>query len=170
MGQEVQPNKPLSGKEYAEIIISDLRRVLEQDSMLASHIAYSQVGHSITVKIMTNNPIIPNWTNSIRSRQSTEQQIADDESLKAIQTFPIPRTEDDEPLDFGEELTRQIISPNHSRIENGLGVPVTFRGADGDTKEEKIIYEPDLLPDDTEFGDVVTQRELTPGEITKPEA
>lgn len=169
MGQEVQPNKPLSGKEYIEIILSDIRRILEQDSMLASHIAYSQVGHSVTVKIMTNNPIIPNWSNVSRSQKSTPQQIAENEELAAIHTFPIPRTEEDEPIDFGEELTRKIISPNMSRIENGLGVPISIRGIDGDTKEEKAVYDPESIADNPELADVVTQRELTPAEITKPE-
>jgi hypothetical protein len=169
MGQEVQPNRPLSGKEYIEIILSDIRRVLEQDSMLASHIAYSQVGHSITVKIMTNNPIIPNWSNVSRSQKSTPQQIEDSGELAAIESFPIPRTEDDEPIDFGEELTRQIISPNMSRIENGLGVPINIRGIDGDIKEEKAVYDPESITEHPELADVVTQRELTPGEITRPE-
>jgi hypothetical protein len=169
MAEQVQPNKPLSGKELKEIIVGDITNILEQDGMLASHIAYNRVAYSVTVKVMTNNPIIPNWPNRTKSKKSTPQQIEVNEALTAVEAFPLVRTEEDEAADFGFLRNREIVSPNQSRIENGLGVPITFRGPDGDMKEEKVHYEVDTLPDDNPFADVVTERALTDAEIVATE-
>lgn len=169
MGQEVQPNRPLSGTELREIIINDVRDILQQDGMLVKHIAYGNVAYCVTVRIMTANPIIPNWTNKTVSRKSTEQQIAENESLEAVYTFPLSTVEADEPLNIGVERTRQIISPNHSRIENGLPVTITFRGPEGDVKEEDIHYEKELIEEGGGFPDSVVDRELDDAEITKEE-
>jgi hypothetical protein len=163
--EQAQPNKPLSGSEFREIIVNDISSMLSQDGMLAPHIAYSRVSYMVTVKIMTNNPIIPNWTNRTKSKKSTEQQIGGNESMAAIEAFPMSQSPDDEILNMGLERTRDIISPNQSRIENGLAVPITVRGIDGDVEERKVAYDISMLPDDGGYPDGLKDRTLSDAEI-----
>lgn len=165
MAEQAQPNKPLSGVELKELIMKDLSSVLDGDTMLVHHIAYRSASYSILVKIMTANPIIPDWTNKTRSKRSTPQQIDARPELAAIHNFPLQREATDEAMDFGLERTRQIISPNQSRIENGLGVPITRRTAEGNVVEEKVHYDIDVLPDDGGFPDGMKERSLTKEEI-----
>lgn len=167
MAQDAQPNKALSGVELAKIITNDITNILEQDGMLTGHIAYTKVAYSITVKIMTANPIIPNWTNKTKSKTSTEQQVAGNEALAAVHAFPLKTADGDETANIGVERTRQIISPNQSRIENGLPISVNLRGPDGDIREEKVHYDVEMLPDDGGYPDGVEERELSDAEIAK---
>lgn len=169
MPDQAQPNKPLSGVELKQIIMTDIGNILDQDSMLTSHIAYNRAAYSVTVKIMTGNPIIPNWNNRTASKKSTPQQIEKNEAMASVESFPLQLGEEDTPANLGVERTRQIISPNQSRIENGIPVLISFRGADGDVHEEKVMYEPDMLPDDGGFPDGVTERELDDTEIASVE-
>lgn len=166
MAQDMQPNKPLSGKELRNLIVNDISSVLDQDVMLQHHVAYKQVAYQITVKIMVNNPIIPDWKNKITSKKSTLQQVDANATMESVEAFPLKHEETDEAMDFGMERTRTIESPNQSRIENGLKVPVTRRTAEGDVVEEGILYDTDELPPDG-FPDGVVDRALTDEEVSK---
>jgi hypothetical protein len=165
MPEVAQPNRALSGVELKELIVKDLESILEQDSMLASHIAYSRVSYSVNVKIQTANPMMPNWSNKVKSRKSTAQQVEGKPQMQAVESFPLTRGKEEEAMDAGVERTRVIVSPNQSRIENGLGVPITRRNEEGNVVEEKVMYEKDMLPDDGPYADVVTEKKLTPAEI-----
>lgn len=165
MAPEAQPNRPLSGSELKQIIMNDVESVLAQDGMLAPHIAFTRVAYSVTVKVMTGNPMMPSWKNRTTSKQSTKQQVEGKQELVAMNQFPLKPVDGEDTLNIGLERKREIISPNHSRIENGMPITITSRGQDGDVKEEKIHYETDLLPDDGEFADKVTGRELSETEI-----
>lgn len=167
MAPEAQPNKALSGKELRNLMVKDFSDMLDQDTMLASHIAYRQVAYSISSKIMLSNPIIPDWTNKVKSKKSTANQVEESEALTAVEAFPLKRTADDEPVNIGVERTRQIVSPNQSRIENELPVPITRRTPDGDSVEDSVVYEKASLPDDGGFPDGVTERMLTDEEIER---
>lgn len=168
MAESAAMNTYLSGKELRNLVMQDIGNILDQDTMLQPHVGYRGAAYSVTVKIMTKNPIIPDWTNKARSKKSTAQQISDNPTLTAVQAFPLVIEEDDEPVNMGAELIREIVSPNQSRIENGLPVPITRRTADGHTVEEHVHYEKDSLPEDG-FPDGVTERELSDNEITKDE-
>jgi hypothetical protein len=168
MAEQAAMNTYLSGKELANLIKNDVDHMLNQDTMLASHVGYRGAAYSVSIKIMTKNPIIPDWTNKVKSKKSTVQQIGDNLAMTAVQAFPLVLEEDDEPVNMGAHLTREIISPNQSRIENGLPVPITRRTAEGNTVEELVHYEKDSLPDDG-FPDGVTERELSDEEIIKDE-
>lgn len=168
MAEQAAMNTYLSGKELASLIKNDVEHILNQDTMLASHVGYRNASYSVIVKIMTKNPIIPDWTNKTRSKKSTVQQVADNPAMTALAAFPLAIEEGDEPINMGIELIREIVSPNQSRIENGLPVPITRRTAEGDTVQENVMYEKDSLPEDG-FPDGVTERELSDEEITKDE-
>lgn len=166
---ETQPNRPLAGHELRKIILNDVDNILSQDGMLASHIAYKRAAYVVTVKVMTDNPMITegSWTTETRSKTSTPQQIENNESLAAIETFPLAGERTDNALDIGIERGRQIQSPNVSRIDNELPVTIVFRGPDGDVQEDEVIYDKDMVPEDNEFADIVNQRELSSEETTR---
>jgi hypothetical protein len=168
MAEQAAMNTFLSGKELASLIKNDIDHILNQDTMLQPHVGYRGAAYSVTVKIMTKNPIIPDWTNKVRSKKSTEQQISDNPAMTAVEAFPLKVEEEDEPVNLGVELIREIVSPNQSRIENGLPVPITRRTAEGNTVEELVHYDVDSLPEDS-FPDGVTERELSDEEIVKDE-
>jgi hypothetical protein len=159
-----QPNRPLSGAELKKIILQDVENILDQDGMLAHHVAYSRVAYAVTVKVMTNNPIIPEWPNRTRSRKSTPQQIEERPEFEAVKKFPLERAETDVPFDVGMQRIREIVSPNQSRIENELPVTISFRGPDGEPQEKQVIYEKESLPDNG-YPDEVADRELNAAEI-----
>lgn len=166
MAEQAAMNTLLSGTELKELMKRDFAAILDQDTMLASHVGYRCAAYVITGKIMLKNPIIPDWTNTLRSKKSTEQQIDASAGMAAVDVFPLKIEDGDEPVNVGIELTRNIISPNQSRIENGLPVPITRRTAEGNTVEELVHYEKDSLPEDG-YPDGVTVRELSDAEITK---
>lgn len=157
-----QPNRPLNGKELKKIILKDVENILDQDGMLMYHIAYSSVAYSITVKIMTNNPVKPVWPSRTSSQKASIQQVEANPELAAITTFPLARSDGDEGFDVGVERLRDIESPNQSRIENDLPVPVTIRNQDGQMEEKEFYYDKD--PNDP-FPDAVRDRTLTEAEI-----
>ncbi len=173
MPEQAQPNRPLAGTELRKIIARDVNELLEGDGMLAGHIAYKRVSYSVVIKIMTDNPMLPGggWKTETRSRPATKAQIAETVGVEAIETFPLTGEQSEDHLESGVERKREIISPNVSRIMNGLPITVTSRGPDGEVKEHQVTYEDETLPEDLEgLADVVTDKELTPEEtVAVPE-
>jgi hypothetical protein len=169
MAEQAQPNRALAGNELRKIIMKDVENILDGDGMLASHIAYKKVSYAVTIKIMTDNPMLMggSWTLRANAKPGSIQQIEDTPGMAAVQTFPLAGKLSEEHLESGIERTREIISPNRSRIQNGLPITITSRGADGEVKEQQIEYEGDTLPDDDDpYADKVTDKELSESEIT----
>lgn len=165
MAQDTQPNRPLSGSELRQIMVKDVDSILQQDGMLASHVAYKDVSYEVTVKVRVSNPMQPVWINTTTSKDSTLQQIAADESMAAVNAFPHKSEDAEETFDIGVSKIREIISPNVSRVENGLPVTISHRTPDGEMKEHPVTYEVDDVEMDDAYRDRVTERELTPAEF-----
>lgn len=165
MSQEVIQNKALSGTELREIVMKDLGSMLDQDGMLAMHIAYGRVGYEITVKFHTNRPVEPTWQNRTTSRKATVQELElrPGLGLDALDSFPLKDAEEDA-VAFGLQRTREITSPNLTRIQEGLPIAIAAREADGEVKEKDVMYSLDDLPAGMEKTGVV-DRELSADEV-----
>lgn len=171
MGQDIQDNKPLTGSEFCKIILKKVADILSQDGMLAGHIAHREASFQVVVKIKTTNPMISGgyWNNKISSVDSTPQQIAQDPSLAAIKTFPHPSEEGDDDHKFGVMQQIDVISPNQSRVENGIPVPIQYKSQEGEIKEESVMYDIDVVDPNSEFADKIAQRELSEEEFDSEE-
>ncbi len=167
MSQESQSNSPLSGIELKDIIVRKVEDVLQQDGMLASHIAYNTASFEITVKIKTSNPMVPIWKNKIRSVKSTKQEVEKNPTVAAIESFPHVDKEGEESIKHGVVQQIDILSPNQSRVENGIPVPIRYRNSDGEFKEERAYYDYDAIDPNSEFADKIAQRDLSEEEFDK---
>jgi len=56
---EVVSNRPLAGTELKEIILEDVKQMLDNDGMLSFHIAYGRVAYEVNIKLMMDNPAFP---------------------------------------------------------------------------------------------------------------
>jgi len=165
MSQEVIANKALSGTELRELVSKDLATMLEMDGMLAGHIAYGTVSYEITVKFHTSRPVEPTWQNRITSRGATlqETELNPGLGLEALAAFPL-KDADDDAVAFGMQRTREISSPNLTRIQEGLPILITTRESDGQFQEKSVLYETADLPDGVVV-EGVTDKELTAAEV-----
>ena len=162
-----QPNRALTGAELRQVILNDVTDILNGDGMMGSHIAYRRVSYLVTIKVMTDNPMLPDgsWTIKTKSKKSTPQQIEESASMEAVEVHPLAGERTEHHLDLGAERKRVVESPNVTRINNGLPVTITARGSDGETKELQATYEPNMFIEGALNDENVTQRALTDEEI-----
>lgn len=163
MGQEVQPQKALTGEELKKIVLNNVSSMLDMDGMLAGHVAYGRVAFDVTIKFHTNRPVEPTWDNKTVSRKPTVQELEKFPELGALETFPLKNPPEDA-VTMGRKRKREITSPNTARIENALPIDVITRDQGGQIIEKKILYETSDLPDGHEPSKV-EDTELTPEEV-----
>jgi len=146
-------NRPLTGAELIEVVLNDVREMLQRDGMFSPYIAYKRLAYNIEIKLQTGNPLHPEHTALVRSR-ATKDGVPE--------PYPLPLTVD---IETGEKETvgemdasrqRDIESPNLTRIHNKLPIR-TYSQVEGKTVENSIHYEagdypPVKPPVDTQRG------------------
>jgi hypothetical protein len=130
---EKVPNTPLSGTELKELLKLDFQKMLDNDGLLSSHIAYGRVSYRISL-IQT----VGHATNPHEDVTSIESR-----ALKgtAIENHPMA----DPPADaVATTRTRHrvIDSPNAERVRAGLPIEVEAKDQDGSIRREKKVYPP----------------------------
>jgi hypothetical protein len=137
---ELVSNKPLSGTELGNIIRKDVDRLLADDSMLGSLVAYGRVSYEVRVTLHMDNYSYPTHVTSVHSRRAAKDQP----DLTAIESgLPLAKPSPTS-IVSAHETHRDITSPNVSRIEHGLPVEILRRDGAGQTQSESVHYPPDI--------------------------
>ena len=139
--RELVSNKPLAGVELAEVIRHDVDRLLRESGFLAGQTAYSQVAYELRLTLHLGLPAMPTATDAARSRSQASDAIAADPALAALEPFPLARPAPDAILS-STQITREIQSPNLTRVEHSLPITVEVLGQDGHKREELVDYSP----------------------------
>jgi hypothetical protein len=129
-------NKPLSGRELIEVIVNDVRDLLQRDGMFSPYVAYRRVAYSLDVRVYTGNPMHPEHTARVRSHPGPE---------KSTESFPLA-----DPVEGKGEMEvtrdRDVDSPNLTRIGNSLPI-TTYVQEQGKTVQKTIEYQKGLYPE-----------------------
>lgn len=132
LSNEKISNRPLSGAELKERILSDVRRVLDKDNLFADYLGYGQVSYKVTVEMATNNPFLPSAT--VKTGEGSLEGEFEERG--------------------GAVLERSIDSPNVERI--AMGLPLKIYSPAGSTE---IEYGKEMIPDykEPEVKDITPQ-------------
>lgn len=143
------PGRSLNGTELKTILLNDVSRILDQDGMMANHIAYSQVAYEVVIKLHLNNASYPEHTSRTVSRGATDQEIAKspESGLESVEAFPM-KDLTDETVRVGRKRDRKITSTNLARIENDIPIEIQVRQSDGSVETKKEIYKLEEIPED----------------------
>jgi hypothetical protein len=137
---ELVTNRPLSGTELGHIIRKDVDRMLSDDSMLGSLVAYGRISYEVRVTLHMDNCSYPTHVTSVHSRRAAKDQPA----LSAIEAgMPLAKASPTSVVS-AHETHRDITSPNVSRIEHGLPVEILRRDGAGQTQSESVHYPPEM--------------------------
>ena len=139
--RELVSNKSLQGTELAQIILSDVSRMLSENGLLCGQMAYPRVSYELRLTLHLGLPSMPSSIDTALSRPQATDRIAANPSLAAIEAAPplAPRAEDDGGtiLD-AHALSRDIDSPNAARVLHQLPVEVSIVGQDGHQTERLV--------------------------------
>jgi hypothetical protein len=139
--KELVSNRPLAGTELAEVIRRDVDRLLRESGFLAGQTAYSQVAYELRLTLHLGLPSMPTAADAARSRTQASDVIAANPALAALEPFPLAHPATDTVL-ASTQLTREIQSPNLTRVEHSLPITVEVLGQDGHKREELVDYAP----------------------------
>jgi hypothetical protein len=160
---EAVPNKSISGDEAAQIILSDVKYVLERDGVLTEHIAFPELSYKITVEIQMNNSTYPKHVMFVQSRPKPGQH-------EAVKPFPLPQVIVGEGEEAQEQIagialerTRKVTNPNKERIKRGMGITVVAPDPKtGHLAERKVKYdESTLSPEDLDLNEGAVDKNVT---------
>jgi len=134
--KEIVSNRPLAGSELAKIILRDVARMMESNSLLSSQMAYSRIAYDLRLQLHLDLPSLPLSEDHARSRPPSS-----DEPPSGIESFPLA----DAPhaIHSATDLSRDIQSPNAERLRHGLPVTVETLGPDGHHREDQVEYPAD---------------------------
>lgn len=139
---ETIPNRKLSGLEVKECLRQDFNRMLDQDGLLAHHMAFGRIGYEIVVKLHLDNPMYLEHKMRVGSVKN--------KSKPEVDAAPLPNPSK-EAVVVGSKLENLIDSPNKERVSRGMEVPVTYRDPNtGRTVEKGIKYDKGVLGNDVE--------------------
>ena len=143
------PGRSLNGTELKTILLNDVTRILDQDGMMANHIAYSKVAYEVVIKLHLDNISYPEHTSRTVSRAATDQELAKnpDSGLETVQSFPM-KNMSAEAVSVGRKRERKITSTNLARIENDIPIEIQVRQSDGSVETKKEIYKLEEIPED----------------------
>ena len=148
------PNKSLSGTELKQIILNDVKNMLDRDGMFGNNLAFARVAYEVRVSMHLDNPSYPEHVSTTVSRPHSKQQIEKQPELAAIEIGPLVEPVTDEEAITSEERQRQINSPNMARIENDMPLTISKRDMDtGRPIEVQQKFTGDM-PDPAEVGNV----------------
>jgi hypothetical protein len=118
----------LSGKELAEVILNDVREMLEKDGMFSAYAGYGRVGYSLHLIMEMDNLTYPTHKTGVKGGEMP--LVSPSESAVALDVTK----------------ARQIVSPNAVRILNNLPIKVT--SVEGGRIVEHVVtgYDPADVP------------------------
>lgn len=126
-------NKPLSGPEIIESIVSDIRKTLERDCFLAPHMAYPSYSCDGQLNIKFQGTAVKSSTAYVRaSTGEPDPSLPIQEETVSVDVEPKP--------------------PNEVRRESGQAVPVLAKTATGKLEEKAVKYAPKGKPKTTTKG------------------
>lgn len=138
--KELVANKPLAGPDLAKIIQSDVAQLLQRDGMFSPHVAYGRVSYEVRVTMHMDNPSYPTHVTTMRSEKRSDNQVAAEPELAAIEPdLPLKEPSLEEYV-ASVERQRRIDSPNLARIEHQLPVTVQVAGEGGSSQEKQVVY------------------------------
>lgn len=156
------PNRPLSGIELRTIIQKDVAKILERDGMFTGNIAYNRVAYEVRVSLHAEIAGMPEYLSTTLSRPASKQEIEADPALSAIEEGGKALVNaSDESVVSSTETTREIKSPNASRVEHDMPLPLGKLNAEG--REETITYEGDK-PDPASVGNRSETKDTSEGQ------
>ena len=138
--REIVSNRPLSGTELKILLREAFDRMLDNDGMLAAHIAYGRIAFTITLHKQLDGMIRAEDSRT-ESRPAATNVIADRPELAALSSPPLAPSPT--AVTSGTRATRDITSPNAERVRAGLPVTIQRREQDGTLVSEEIKYPPD---------------------------
>lgn len=111
-------NKPLSGKELGQVVLADIKAVIERDAMFSEFAAFGRVAYKVTVELEMANPTYP--------KHETVAQ-APITQLEGTQLEGVPPLRKVEGKVGKVHKTRERLmdNPNLSRMANDL--PITIQ-------------------------------------------
>ncbi len=118
--------------------------MLSKSGMFTSYIAYGKAAYTITVDMHLANPSMPKHTVVVRSKKPS-RSVPEDDPMHAIEDSPRLADPGPDSAIVILERTREITSPNSTRIENGMPIETqTFK--DGKLVTRQIKYDPADVP------------------------
>jgi hypothetical protein len=134
--RELVSNKALQGVELAEIIRSDVDRMLHDNGLLAGQTAYSRVAYDLRLTLHLGLPAMPTSEDRATSRTQARDQVELRPDLAALEPFPLSAAPD--AILSATELSRDIDSPNVARVLHQLPIEVSVTGNDGRQTERLV--------------------------------
>ena len=154
---ERAPNKALTGEELKEIVLKDVKRILDRDGLFTNNIAFERTAYEVRVSIHMDNPMYPVHVNTTHSVPIDKVSISKEPQLAAIGTAPLGKPSE-EAVVFSEEISRQIQSPNASRVEHDMEVPIPAKDIDTGRVTEKMVKFTGDKPDPASVGNTFVER------------
>lgn len=153
------PNKPLTGKECAAVVVDNVRQMLDADCMFNSTIAYRKLAFTVTVTVHAAD------TSDTKPRAEAQTRIRPNGVIEGNAPLPNP-PEDAQFMAIERKVT--VDNPNLTRVHHDLPIRVQQRALPQpndpfpkiETQElryEKGDFPPLPEPVDTD----VTEREAT---------
>jgi hypothetical protein len=158
--REAVVNKALSGLELKELILRDVRKLLDADGMLTAISAYSRVAYSFRLRMHLDNLMQRETISHGASAPQPGNAIAQNPQLAAVEGAPPLRDASFDSAVSGVELTRTITSPNAERLNAGMPITVDAREQDGSKVQRSVSYpvpEAGEVPEDVKVDDVTAQ-------------
>src|ERR1700733_13962244 len=138
--RELVSNRALSGDELRRILLSDFTTLLDGHGLLTGQMAYARIAFDIRLSLHLDAPTLHTTEDHARSRQRSDNDIAIAPALAAIPpTLPLPGASPDAIL-TGDNIHRDIASPNVARLEHGLPITVSSLDNDAHMQEHSVCY------------------------------
>lgn len=160
------PNKGLTGQEVKEIILRDVRRILERDGLFTQNISFSRVSFETRVSIHLDNPMYPEHVSITLSRPPSKQEVAANPALASLEAPPLEGTTESEFV-FSEELHREIASPNMARVEHELPIQIEKKNLDTGQIETKEVHFTGDTPEPASVGNITTEKSTVQDQKTQ---
>jgi hypothetical protein len=139
------PNEPLTGRELVEIVVNDVRSIMQRNGMFSDYVAYGRVAYTVTVKFHFANPLCSEHQVKVRSRSQP--------GVPAIEGEPPLSNPGEQEAVLALQREREITSPNAERIIAGMPIKVTVRSGDR-LETKKLQYDKNRVPPRAEPEDV----------------
>lgn len=152
------PNKPLTGKECAQVIVDNVRQLLDNDCMFNPSIAYRKLAFTVTVTVHAADLSDPKPRAEARTRVRAEGVIEGD--------APLVNPPEDAQF-MAVERTVTVDNPNVTRVHHDLPIRVQQKALPNGPNDlfpkietQELRYEKGEFPPLTEPVDKdVTERE-----------
>jgi hypothetical protein len=145
LSTETIPQKGLSGRELQELIVGDLKELLSRDGMFQPHVAYGRISYEVEVRLHLDNFTYPKHLAILKSKSSKEKP--------QVENAPKLKDPSEGAIELDLQRTRNVVSPNATRIAEGMPVRVQVV-EDGKLVEKELNYDKEILPEGNTGRDV----------------